>query len=303
MLDTQTTNTTTTTTTTATTMASSDNTLVFYDIILDPAAYPNGPNPWKTRFALNFSKVPYRTAWTPLNAIRSTRDSLNLAVSRKHQDGSDFPTLPAIRDPRPGGGEAVVGDSFDIARHLQDTYLASAPASAQLFPASGDAAAAAATVALHRAFNILVDQVFSDHGAALAGFYMRFDPRTAAADKAAMMARMPGELKNLDWEDLRVAEGSEQREGMLRGFEAALDAKLAPCFPGGDGPFMGGRAGPMYADFIVGGWLQFMRGCLPDPEWDALRNRWSGGRWGKLFDALQQWNAVDGREGVAPRRP
>lgn len=278
-------------------MDSADSTLVFYDIIMDPAVYPCGPNPWKTRFALNFTKVPYRTAWTPLNAIRSTRDSLGLAVSRKHQDGSDFPTLPAIRDPRPGGGETVVGDSFEIALHLQNTYLASAPASAQLFPEPQDA-----TVALHRAFNVLADQVFSDNGAALAGSYMSFDPVTGDADKAAMMARMPGEMKNMAWDDLEVPQGSEQREKMLSGFEAALDAKLAPCFPGGDGPFMGGRAGPMYADFIVGGWLQFMRGCLPDPEWDALRNRWSGGRWGKLFDALQQWNAVDGREGVTPRR-
>ncbi|KLU86968.1 hypothetical protein MAPG_05974 [Magnaporthiopsis poae ATCC 64411] len=137
---------------------------------------------------------------------------------------------------------------------------------------------------------------------------MPFDPRTAERDKAAMMAHMPDEIKDLAWEDLEVAPGSNARNKMVRDFEAAMDAKLSPCYPGkgGDddenGPFMGGRASPMYADFIVGGWLQFMRGCLPEPEWDAMRNKWSGGKWGRLFDALNEWTAVDGREGVAPQR-
>lgn len=30
-------------------MDSSENTLTFYDIILDPTAFPFAPNPWKTR--------------------------------------------------------------------------------------------------------------------------------------------------------------------------------------------------------------------------------------------------------------
>ncbi|KAL2176113.1 beta-glucosidase/beta-xylosidase [Thermothelomyces heterothallicus CBS 202.75] len=298
--------------------------ITFYDIILDPTAYPISPNPWKTRYALNFAKVPYLTTWVPLAAVAETRNALQLPANRKHADGSDFPTLPIIRDPlaaTASGSEVVVGDSFDIALHLQNTYLSNNPPSSssndpssaaagqqqqqgQLFPADGSG-----TVALHRAFNAFVDQIFSQYGAPLAGFYMPLDPRTAESDKAAFVRRIPGVTR---WEDLEIPKGSEVRSKMLAEFESALDTKLGPCFPSpapadgakggpqGTGPFMDGRQLPIYADFIVGGWLQFMRGCLP--EWEDMRNKWSGGKWGRLLDALEPWADVDGREGVLPAR-
>ncbi|KAL2158725.1 hypothetical protein VTH06DRAFT_4207 [Thermothelomyces fergusii] len=308
--------------------ASGDKVITFYDIILDPKAYPLAPNPWKTRYALNFAKVPYRTSWVPLSAVAETRNSLNLPANRKHLDGSDFPTLPIIRDPlapTAPGSEVLVGDSFDIALHLQNTYLShassspsshssssngpsSAAAAGPLFPANGSG-----TVALHRAFNAFVDQIFSQYGGPLAGFYMPLDPRTAESDKAAFVRRVPGLAR---WEDMEIPKGSEARTKMLAEFESALDAKLGPCFPSpvkadetnksnrgeaqGSGPFIEGRQVPIYADFIVGGWLQFMRGCLP--EWEDMRNKWSGGKWGRLLDALEPWADVDGREGVVPAR-
>ena len=63
---------------------------------------------------------------------------------------------------------------------------------------------------------------------------------------------------------------------------------------------MDGRNKPMYADFIVRGWLQFMRGCLP--EWEELQRKWSDEKWGALLDALKEWEKVNGREGVVPAR-
>ncbi|SPQ17713.1 46bd918e-409e-48af-ae05-e6bd14e18b28 [Thermothielavioides terrestris] len=280
-------------------------TITFYDIILDPAAYPMSPNPWKTRYALNFAGVPYRTTWVPLNAIAATRSALGLPAIRKHADGSDFPTLPIIRDP--------LGTTPD--KEAEDDAAAAGENEAHQPPPSGAAADAdAGTVALHRAFNALVDELFTRYGAPLAGTYMPFDPRTAAADKAAMLVRFPGGAA-ARWEDLEIPPGSEARRGMLREFEDALEQKLGSCFGAGAGagrgcgdgeerraagPFMGGRGSPMYADFIVGGWLQFMRGCLP--EWEEMRDKWSGGKWGRLFDALEEWAQVDGRDGVVPAR-
>ncbi|KAI8296053.1 hypothetical protein K4K56_008061 [Colletotrichum sp. SAR 10_98] len=281
--------------------ASTDSVISFYDIILDPAAYPGSPNPWKTRYALNFAKVPYRTTWVPLNAVAETRNSLQLPANRKHMDGSDFPTLPIIRDPRAHAAdkkEIVLGDTFDIALHLQKSYLSSPSTSPsqQLFPADGSG-----TVALHRAFNKFADELFSRYGAPLAGCYMPFDPRTEEADKKAMMDRFPGKTK---WEEFEIPRGSDVRKKFLKDFEEALDTKLGPCFAAaaddGKGPFMDGQKTPMYADFIIGGWLQMMRGCLP--EWEELRDKWSGGKWGRLFDALEEWARVDGRDGVVPAR-
>jgi hypothetical protein len=213
-------------------------------------------------------------------------------------DGSDFPTLPVICDPLAAGEgqeEVRVGDSFDIAVHLQETYLSKNPDGPQLFPAA--AAGDAGSIALTRAWNLFVDEVFQT-GAILAGFYMPFDPKTAEADKASFVARFPGLKKT--WEEFEIPAGSDMRNQLLKKFEADLNDKLARCFEGGDGPFVGGRDKPMYADFVVGGWLQFMRGCLP--EWEDMRNKWTGGRWGRLLDALEPWTQVDGREGVVPKR-
>ncbi|KAK1497647.1 hypothetical protein CCUS01_13040 [Colletotrichum cuscutae] len=236
--------------------ASNKPTITFYDIILDPNAYPMAPNPWKTRFALNFAKVPYRTTWVPLNAVAETRSSLQLPANRKHDDGTDFPTLPIIRDPLASSSssgekkEILVGDSFDIALHLQRTFLADKKH--QLFQDGGNGSS---TVSLHRVFNTFVDQVFSQYGAPLGGFYMPLDPRTAEADRQSFLDRFPGKK----WEDLEIPPGSEVRKKMLADFETNLEAKLGPCFPaGGAGPFMDGRESPVYADFIVGGCMEFL---------------------------------------------
>ncbi|KAL8751457.1 MAG: hypothetical protein Q9184_006069, partial [Pyrenodesmia sp. 2 TL-2023] len=91
------------------------------------------------------------------------------------------------------------------------------------------------------------------------------------------------------WEDLEIPPGSEERKQKLAGFETALGSGLAVWFLRRDeGPFLEGRT-PMYADLIVGGWLQMMRNCLP--EWEELGG-WHEGLWGKLHDALQQWAEV-----------
>jgi hypothetical protein len=262
--------------------------------------------------------VPYRTIWVPLCEVAATRNSLQLPANHKHQNGSPFPTLPIIQDPLAVAPAAtttvtsdkavVIGDSFDIALHLQNTYLSVSPnAEKRLFPGMERG-----VVALHRAFNMFVDEIFRQYGAPLAGTYMPFDPRTAQSDKAAFEQRFPGNMK---WDQFEIPQGSDPRKKMLFDFRTALDEKLAPCFqspgvvgpdgvarkPNGDGPFMDGRESPMYADFIVGGWLQFLRGCLP--EWPELRDSWSDGRWGKLFNALEVWASIDGRDGVIPARP
>lgn len=213
-----------------------------------------------------------------MREIAQTRAKLGIAAARKHPDGSDFPTLPVLQDPE---SDAIIGDSFDIALHLHEKF----PAPPPLFPPQ--------SVALHRTFNAYVDQLFSIHGAPLAGSFMPLDPKTAAEDAAEFVARAVkyyGRNETTTWEDLAIPVGSEARQQALKAFEDALGSKLAVWFVNRDkGPFIEGAA-PMYADFIIGGWLKFMRHCLP--EWDAMK-QWHQGLWGRLFDALEHWGHVD----------
>ena len=114
---------------------------------------------------------------------------------------------------------------------------------------------------------------------------MPLDPATAETSRADF-ARRAGVAR---WEDFEIPQGSDKRRKMLGAFEAALGSDLAAWFVRRDeGPFLEGRT-PMYADLIVGGWLQMMRNCLP--EWEDLRG-WHGGLWGRLFDALEEWAEV-----------
>ena len=114
---------------------------------------------------------------------------------------------------------------------------------------------------------------------------MPLDPATAEASRADFARRADVSR----WEDLEIPPGSEERKKKLAAFEAALGSGLAAWFVRRDeGPFLEGRT-PMYADLIVGGWLQMMRNCLP--EWEELRG-WHEGLWGRLYDALEEWAEV-----------
>ena len=95
--------------------------IVFYDIAMRPPVEKNccSPNPWKTRLALNFKGLPYSTSWVALPDIAKVRSSLKVPPCRKFADGTDFFTLPVIEDP---ATDSLVGDSFDIAVYLQNTY-------------------------------------------------------------------------------------------------------------------------------------------------------------------------------------
>jgi len=47
--------------------------IIFYDIASDKPLRTFAPNPWKTRLALNFKGIPYRTEWVRIPY--STKDS------------------------------------------------------------------------------------------------------------------------------------------------------------------------------------------------------------------------------------
>ncbi|KNG83836.1 hypothetical protein ANOM_007356 [Aspergillus nomiae NRRL 13137] len=129
-------------------------------------------------------------------------------------------------------------------------YLEKAyPDAPQLFPRS--------SLGLHASFNAHVDALFSRF--AILFFHgMPLNPETA-----------------------------EARRIILEGFKSAL-AELAKIYNYTEGPFLEGNT-VSYADFIVGGWLQFAKASLP--EWEDLR-KWHEARWGRLHLALEKYAQV-----------
>ena len=70
----------------------SNPTITFYDVAFAPPYTKNtsAPNPWKSRYALNFKDVPYSTQWVQMPDISKTRQGLGIPACRKLQDGTDY---------------------------------------------------------------------------------------------------------------------------------------------------------------------------------------------------------------------
>ncbi|KAF3915451.1 hypothetical protein ABW21_db0200282 [Orbilia brochopaga] len=259
-------------------MAAPSKPIVFYDIASAPPVTTFAVNPWKTRLALNFKKIHYETSWTELTQVTTVRKSLGVQPCRKHWiDNSDFYTLPVISDPSTG---TLVGDSFDIAVYLDETY----PDQPTLIPPGAKS--------LLKALNGQVDQLFTAH-VVLCLRNMPFNPETAAITRKEF-CRRAGVSR---WEDiLQIAEG-ENRTKLLASLEKALSEEpldgLSKAFLNkDDGPFLNGKD-PMYGDIIIGAWLQMYKICLPKEDWEMVRS-WQGGMWGRLSDALDEYKKVDG---------
>ncbi|KAI0599965.1 hypothetical protein F4775DRAFT_599816 [Biscogniauxia sp. FL1348] len=246
-------------------MPSSPQPLVFYDIASGPPVTGFAPNPWKTRYALNFKGARYRTSWVDLADVARVRKALGVAAVRAHANGEPFYTLPVVQDASTG---ALVGDSFAIAEYLDGAY----PDPLLLRPG---------TAGLARAFNAYVDGIFTA-AVPLFSHGMPLNPATAAATRAEFCRRAGVD----DWDALGVR--GEPRGQMLAALEKALEG-LAAAYERTEGTFLEGGDAPTYADFIVGGWLVTLQVCCA--EWEQVRS-WQGGIWGRLHDALEPYREV-----------
>lgn len=272
---------------------SSESPVTFYDIASGPPLRTFAPNPWKTRFALNFKGLPYHTQWVNLPDISSLRQRLGVPANRTLPDGTPYHTLPVIQDNTRG---KLLGDSFEIALYLDEFY----PETPRLFRPL--------TTGLTAAFNAHVDGLFTKFVGLCS--QMPFDPSLEDAVRNIFVQRTG--VKS--WDDLQLS--SEQREKMFISFESAL-GELAKAYkhtggttdylwraggteqaqsqqppPGREEarPFLDGDE-PVYADFIVGAWLKMMEASMKSEDWQRVR-AWQGGLWGRLVDALDNWSEI-----------
>lgn len=269
--------------------------LILYDIsspLQPPRSY--APNPSKARLALNFKKVSFKTSWVDILDIPDVRKEFACPATRKFSDGSDYYTLPMLRDE---ASAKVIGDSFDIANYLEDTFPESG---GRLFPPDSDSTHngldyespqkdtiffvpittnEGAKNQAYARFNLHVDTTFTAH-VGLVGEYMPLNPSTKEATEI-MMAKRAG-LRS--WDDVRLR--GEARAKMMKSFKESLSSLAAFFLVHNDGPYLEG-ATANYADIIVGGWLNMLAICMPADEWEEFRT-WHDGVFGRLHDALQE---------------
>jgi glutathione S-transferase len=268
------------------------NPLVLYDISspLQPRSY--APNPSKARLALGFKDVPFKINWVDIVDIPDVRKGLDCPATRKLDDGSDYYTLPMVQDPASG---KVLGDTFDIANYLDDTFPDSG---GRLFPSDSTRTGLDyespnkdmvfyAPLTTNKGsknedyakFNVHVDATFTSH-VGLVSRYIPFNPETAEAAKALFVKR--AHLNS--WDDMSLSD--EAKEQIRASFKEALTS-LAQLFTVHEsGPYLEGEHAN-YADLIVGGWLNMFNVLMPEEEWKDFRT-WHGGVLARLHDALQE---------------
>lgn len=241
--------------------------LVLYDIesTLDSPGW--SPHVWKTRFVLNYKNVPYRTTWVSYPDIEGTMKGIGGQPTAKRADGSPLYTLPVIED---GTRRLVVADSAKIAEYLDAHYAADAP----LFPPNTRALQAAALSYINA--NLLP----SLRPLVVPSVVRILDPRGAEYFRRTREAAFGCTLED-------VLPAGEKREEHWKAVFKALD-EIASWF---DGKWLGGDK-PVYADFVLGAWLQWMRKVTtaqPGVDgWDRVKDA-NGGRWSRYLDNLEPY--------------
>jgi glutathione S-transferase len=266
--------------------------LVLYDISspLQPRSY--APNPSKARLALSFKQVPFKITWVDILDITSVRNGLNCPATRQLDDGSEYCTLPMLQDPVSG---KVIGDSFDIAHFLDETFPTSGSC---LFPPDSTCTgldyesphrdtvfiAPLTTNEGHKNvayahFNTHVDATFTAY-IILYAQYLPFNPETSDAAKAVFVKR--AHLNS--WDDMCVQ--GKAREELKVSFQEGLTSLSQLFRVNESGPYLEGEKAN-YADLIMGGWLNMLSLIMPGEEWREFR-MWHGGVFARLHDALQE---------------
>jgi glutathione S-transferase len=193
-------------------------TILLYDLVGRDPTRPFSPHCWKAAFALAHKGLAFESIPTPFTSVQTV-------------EGGFCKTVPVIRN-----GDRVVGDSFDIALYLEETY-GDQPS---LFGGEG--------------------------GVAMARFVERWSQTTVHPWLgAAALMDIHDRLAAEDQAYFRRSR--EQRMGkpleeVVAGAQSGLEAFRAKLEPLRSmlsyQPFIGG-AQPLFADYIVAGAFQWVR--------------------------------------------
>ncbi|KAJ7720849.1 hypothetical protein DFH07DRAFT_304058 [Mycena maculata] len=243
--------------------------IVFYDI---PSSLPNkawSPNTLKTRYALNYKGLAYKTVWVEYPDIESVCRQIGAAPTRNKPDGRPHFTLPMIHDPSTG---ATIADSAKIAAYVDATY----PDRPSLMPAG--------TVGLHRAFEDAAHPLIGPiYPYCLPASHALLNPVSAA-----YFRRTREELWGKTLENLTPAGDADRVEWkkLEDGF-GKMDEWIRAS---GEGSkyLMGDVL--CYADMWMAAYLLWLKLVLPG-RWGEIAS-WHGGRWGTLLQNLEKYETV-----------
>ncbi|TEB33646.1 hypothetical protein FA13DRAFT_1754142 [Coprinellus micaceus] len=254
--------------------------ITLYDLEFTLPGKTVSPFVMKTRLALNYKKLPHRTVWIKDHELQARAAELGLPIN-DISDGAPRYKVPIIHDSSTG---VSVSDSARIIAYLDKTY----PDTPTLIPAGTEAAAVALDAA------VLTNIIGSVFPAIAPRIGSLMDEKSLGVFRARVVGIIGmkyeefferPEFERGIWEKaavgFSVADRIFEKARLVKG-DASAD----------EGPFLTGKD-ITYADISVGGALIWARRVLGDHEepWEVLKG-WNGGRWLKLYEALQPYAVI-----------
>ncbi|KAI0956459.1 hypothetical protein AcV7_006859 [Taiwanofungus camphoratus] len=230
------------------------------------------PNTWKTRFALSYKGLHYKTVWVEYPDIASVCKEIGAAPTGTREDGSLLYTLPVIYDPLT---KKSISESGRIARYLDKTY----PDTPVLIPAGTDAFHAAFQDALHLMVEVhlsplMIPSVASQLNPASAVYFRR--TREERVGKLEELSP-PGPIRERRWKQV------EDGFAKIAAWMSMQDEEK---------PFIMGDS-VCCADFSIASLLVWIRRVLGSdgPEWAAVKT-WNGGKWGRFMENFEKYEVM-----------
>ncbi|CUA73388.1 hypothetical protein RSOLAG22IIIB_05278 [Rhizoctonia solani] len=259
--------------------ATKESPIILYDLASQNNT-PWSPNTYRTRLALIHKGLPFRVEYISYPDIAPLMKKLGAPPGSPN---SEFPyTLPVIADPSPelGNEPIYVPESWEIAQYLERTYPP--PKYPALFPYGAIAVNRAIVASLGRT----VHNALADLAIALIGVNHVLDDKGHdhfMRTREEMLGKPLVEVlkeEDLKWStEIRSAWATA---GQLLDTNGPMDQV---------GPFVLGKQ-ISNADFMIAGMLVWLRrGEGPEGwRWKEL-SEWDGGRWGKIWEAVEELEA------------
>jgi glutathione S-transferase len=222
---------------------------------------------------LNYKQIPYRTEWIESQTIGPIAKRVGAPPTARTPRGTPIYTAPFIFCPRT---RTYISDSLEIALHVDRRYTTTtANANGRLFPEGQEA--------LIRVWNEMwVDRVVKPiFPYMLVRVYEQLTPGSANAFRMAYERRFKGTLESLASED----NWTSFRHGLTY---------FASLYPSAEARFVGGGEEPTYADFVVAGWMVWLKRVLGEEseKWREVAEA-DGGRWGGVVRTFGRWEYTD----------
>ncbi|KAG6872892.1 hypothetical protein C0995_005597 [Termitomyces sp. Mi166 len=245
--------------------------IIFYDIASTIPGQCWSSNLWKTRYSLNFKRLPYKTEWVEYPDIAPMSKKMGFLPTAMHGENPYY-SLPAIYDPN---HSTLLSDSALIAQYLDKAY----PNTPKLFPPGSHALQYAFIDAL--GYKLEPIRAF-----ALPASHAILNPRSKEYFRRTREAHFGKPLEDIAPKgEVAIEEWAKVEKG-LNDVAVWLEKGKE------NGPYFLGQE-PAFVDFVLAAHLLYYKKIwgVDSQQWKDI-STWDNGRWERLVKDFEKYESA-----------